>query len=168
MNKNLILVVDDEPDLVESLKFFLEDSGNYDVITAENGVEALEIIDDQKRLSGLVSNRISCVITDIKMPKMNGIELLKKIRANEGWHHLPVVLLSAHEDFKKWHDAVDAQDGQVTEYLTKPIIDLEEFLSVIDRIVIKKEARQIEEETREKKYPERLSALAKKNDSNNS
>lgn len=81
----LILVVEDEPDLQRLLKLFLERSG-YSVTTADNGLIALE------KLSHTVPD---LVITDIMMPEMNGIELIREMKKNEDWAEIPVVVTSA-------------------------------------------------------------------------
>jgi DNA-binding NtrC family response regulator len=68
--KGNLLLVDDEKDLVEGLRVILEDYADH-IFEANDGIEALDI---------LKANCIHCVITDINMPKMNGIELLKEAR----------------------------------------------------------------------------------------
>lgn len=84
-----ILLVDDEPDLLELLKEGLEDF-NFIVFCALNGAEALEI---------LKKHPIDCLITDIKMPVMSGIELVSIIRRNQPT--LPVFFITAYQDLPK-------------------------------------------------------------------
>ena len=82
----VILVVDDEEDILELLSVILHDEGHR-VLTASNGVEALGILADEK---------IDLVITDIRMPQMNGIELLTEL--NHKGQHPPVVFISGYSD----------------------------------------------------------------------
>jgi CheY-like chemotaxis protein/anti-sigma regulatory factor (Ser/Thr protein kinase) len=67
-----ILVVDDEPEMREMIANYLEDMEGYRVLTAENGVDALENV--------LPKNRVDLVLSDINMPKMKGFELLNEVR----------------------------------------------------------------------------------------
>lgn len=81
----LILVVEDEPDLQRLIKLFLERSG-YAVTTADNGLVALQ------KLNHALPD---LVITDIMMPEMNGIELIKEMKKKDEWANIPVVVTSA-------------------------------------------------------------------------
>jgi len=78
-----ILLVDDEPDFLEPIAFWLE-SKKYKVRTAPNGEEAIKLI--KKEIPNIV-------LLDINMPVMNGIETLKHIRENYG--DLPVIMITA-------------------------------------------------------------------------
>lgn len=70
MGQKVLLLVDDEVDLVNSMKVNLEDVADI-ILTANNGIEALEV---------LGSNEVHCVVCDINMPVMNGVQLLRKLR----------------------------------------------------------------------------------------
>lgn len=80
-----ILIVDDEQDLVVSLQLILEMEG-YAVDIASNGHQALE------KISALVPD---LVLSDVMMPVMNGLELLKRLRAKPMYREIPVILSSA-------------------------------------------------------------------------
>ena len=84
-----ILLVDDEPGLLELLKVGLEDF-NFFVFCATNGSEALAI---------LKKNPVDCLITDIKMPVMSGLELVTTVRVNQP--NLPVFFITAYQDLPK-------------------------------------------------------------------
>ena len=79
-----ILVVDDEPNLRRVLAAQLSRDG-YDVHTADDGEQALAVLGE---------NHIDLVITDLRMPKMDGMELLRRAVALDG--ELPVVMITAH------------------------------------------------------------------------
>jgi two-component system, NtrC family, response regulator AtoC len=100
-----ILVVDDEPNLRRVLSAQLERDG-YDVHTAEDGEEALRMLQD---------NHIDLVITDLRMPKVDGMELLR--RALEIDDELPIVMITAHGTVD---NAVEALKTGAFDYITKP------------------------------------------------
>ncbi len=87
--KTTILLVDDDPNLLEIFKEGLEDL-SFKVITASNGVEARQIIDHSK---------IDCLITDITMPEMNGAELVTYLRGEDS--ELPVFFITGYMDYSR-------------------------------------------------------------------
>lgn len=106
--KKTILLVDDEADLREVLDISLSDTG-YEVLTAENGVQALNILNE---------NDIPVVITDIKMPGIDGIELLRKIKNKNP--ETEVIMLTGHGDLDL---AIKSLKHEATDFITKPIND---------------------------------------------
>ena len=100
-----ILIVDDEKNYLLVLSAVLEDDG-YEVLTALNGSEALEI---QKR------SDLDLIVTDMKMPGMSGIELLENIKAIDP--DLPVIMMTAHGTVDK---AVEAMQKGAYSYILKP------------------------------------------------
>lgn len=115
-----ILLVDDDPAIRKILSQSLEMEG-FVIYQASNGEEALEAID---------STIPDLVILDVMMPKMNGFEVLKNVRASPKTEDLPVVMLTARssqEDvWEGWREGVDY-------YMTKPF-DIEELLRFVERI----------------------------------
>jgi len=103
-----ILLVDDEPDILEILTYSLESSG-YKVYRANNGLEAIEIA--EKIIPDLI-------IMDVMMPKMNGIETCYHFRKSNNLKDVIITYLSARsEDFSKIAGFEAGADG----YITKPI-----------------------------------------------
>ncbi len=100
-----ILVVDDEKNYLLVLSAVLEDEG-YEVLTAQGGHEALEI---QK------SSDLDLILSDMKMPAMDGIELLENIKALDP--DLPVIMMTAHGTIDK---AVEAMQKGAYSYILKP------------------------------------------------
>jgi CheY-like chemotaxis protein len=86
-----IIVVDDEPDLLELLADMLEGK-EFKVIKATNGKEALKVLQERKDMMG--APMIHAVISDWMMPEMNGIELLSRIRSAGAFSGIPFVLMS--------------------------------------------------------------------------
>ena len=103
---NPILLVDDEEDIREVLSITLEDMG-YDVETAENGEKAFELFK---------SFRFPIVLTDIKMPGMDGIELLKKIKAESPYTE--IIMITGHGDMNL---AINSFRNEAVEFITKPV-----------------------------------------------
>jgi class 3 adenylate cyclase len=104
----LILVVDDVPDNVDILQMRLESQG-YEVVSAGDGVEALEKI--RELLPDLV-------LLDIMMPKMDGIETVKRLKADAALPFIPVILVTAKADGA---DVVAGLESGGDDYLTKPV-----------------------------------------------
>ena len=103
-----ILLVDDEPDILEIVDFNLTSEG-YQVITAENGIEAVKKA--KKELPNLI-------ILDVMMPEMDGIEACELIRKNPDLKNTLVVFLTARgEDYSQ----VAGFDAGADDYITKPI-----------------------------------------------
>ena len=107
-NKIKILIVDDEPDIIEILKSNLENEG-YKVFSAENGKEALKLAD--QHLPNLI-------ILDLMMPIMDGIEACEHLRMDKKFNNTLIMFLSARgEDYSQ----VAAFESGADDYVTKPI-----------------------------------------------
>ena len=107
-NKIKILIVDDEPDIIEILKVNLENEG-YKVFSAENGKEALKLAD--QHLPNLI-------ILDLMMPIMDGIEACEHLRMDKKFNNTLIMFLSARgEDYSQ----VAAFESGADDYVTKPI-----------------------------------------------
>lgn len=101
-----ILLVDDEPGIRKVLTITLRDSG-YDVISAGDGQEALELFRQKKP---------AIVLTDIKMPGMDGIELLRALKAENP--DVEVIMITGHGDMDL---AINSLKNRATDFITKPI-----------------------------------------------
>ena len=121
MNFPRILVVDDEPSILELIKANLEARG-YQVSTAADGDEAIRIAEKEKP---------ELILLDIIMPGMDGFAVCRKIRQ---WSAVPILMLSAREgeNYKEMCAACGADD-----YLTKPFV-LKELLSMVRSILKQK------------------------------
>jgi Response regulators consisting of a CheY-like receiver domain and a winged-helix DNA-binding domain len=105
--KTKILLVDDERDIVEFLKYNLEQE-DFSVITAYDGAEALEKMEENPDM----------VILDIMMPKLNGFEVCKKIRQNQNYENIPVIFLTAKGGEA---DEIQGLELGAVDYIQKPI-----------------------------------------------
>ena len=125
--KRHILIVDDEPLVRRSLSELLTLSG-YAVSTAANGKEALGLLKDY---------HADIVITDIKMPELHGLQLLKEIKSIDS--DIPVILITSYGSIES---AVEAMKQGAYDYITKPIVD-SEIKIIIERLL--KQRRLLEE-----------------------
>lgn len=108
MDKQTILVVDDEPDILELVEYNLQKEG-YEVHTAENGNEAL------KKAAEIHPD---LVLLDVMMPKMDGMETCIELRNNPKLEHTVVAFLTARgEDYSQ----ISGFDAGADDYITKPI-----------------------------------------------
>ena len=124
-----ILVVDDSPDTLEVLKRNLESEG-YTVITAPGAVEAIKIIE---------SSPVDLVITDLKMPEVDGLSLVRHIQEN--YKNMGVMMITGYPSIE---GAVEAVKSGAEEYLSKPFTD-EELSSAVKRSLDKLFLRRISE-----------------------
>ncbi|RIX50502.1 response regulator [Paenibacillus nanensis] len=117
-----LLIVDDQPDLVEDLATMLPWSGIGigNVYQAHSGAEALDI---------MKATPIDILITDIRMPGLSGLDLIETVR--ETWNHIKCILLSGYNDFEY---AQRALKSQASDYLLKPVED-EELLGAVKRAI---------------------------------
>lgn len=110
---HILLVEDDQIDQMNVKRAFERNKIMNPLYIAENGLEALEMLRD-----GRVPDERRLILLDLNMPKMNGIEFLRSLRADEKLGHTPVVVLTTSNDEQ---DKVQAYDLNVAGYLLKPV-----------------------------------------------
>ena len=103
-----VLVVDDEPDLVELLQYALETEG-YRVLTAADGVAALQTAEAEKP---------DLIVVDIMMPRMDGLALTEQIRERAALRLTPILMLTARTEER---DEIAGLDAGADDYLPKPV-----------------------------------------------
>jgi DNA-binding response OmpR family regulator len=118
MGKFRILVVDDEENMLQMLKTFFTEK-EYTCFTASNGLAALELLDKEQ---------VDVVITDMKMPGMDGLELLKKIK--EKYDRISAVIMTG---FSEEYTTTEALNMGADGYITKPFRN-KELLLILKRI----------------------------------
>ncbi len=121
-SSKVVLVVDDAISLRQTISLTLQKYG-YQVVQAQNGVEALEKLQHHPE--------INLVISDLEMPRMNGFELLSNLRQDSNFANVPVVVLTSRsaEKHRQLAEALGAN-----AYLTKPYLE-HEFLSQVEKWV---------------------------------
>lgn len=121
MEENLkILVVDDEECILDIFKTYFESSTNHKILTAVNGFEALEIIKTEQ---------VNCCFTDLAMPKLDGLELARKI--NQYDNTIPVVVMTGYPSMDI---AIETLKNGVVDFITKPF-KMEEILPKISKVM---------------------------------
>lgn len=132
MPKKVILVVEDNPDdeklTVRALK---KNNIANDVAVARDGVEAIDYLFCTGEHAGRDSSALpSLVLLDLKLPKMDGLEVLRRIRADERTKRLPVVILTSS---KEEQDLMQGYNGGVNSYIRKPV-DFTQFTEVVRQL----------------------------------
>ena len=126
MKPQSILLVEDNPDdealTVRALK---KHNIANNIVVARDGVEAVDYLLGTGQYAGRdVSQKPQIVLLDLKLPKMDGIEVLRRIRANPGTETLPVVILTSS---KEEGDVIDGYRNGCNSYVRKPV-NFDEFL----------------------------------------
>lgn len=116
-----ILIVDDEKNVVELIKFNLE-LNNYETESVFDGLDALELI---------FTNEYDLVVLDNMLPGMNGLEIIKQTRANSKTRLLPILMLTANSDES---DIVKGLNLGADDYITKPF-SVQELIARVNSIV---------------------------------
>jgi DNA-binding NtrC family response regulator len=129
-----LLVVDDEPDMLRLLTMIIKDKTPYDLITTNNPVEALELAK---------KGGFDIVITDLKMPGLDGIELLNAVRDFDP--DIPIIIITAYATAES---ATEAMDKNAFDFITKPFRK-EQILFTIEKAIkwlrIQKENKALRE-----------------------
>ena len=120
-NKTKILIVDDEPNIVQTLKTRLE-ANDYEVITAGDGSEGLKVA---------LEERPDVVLLDIIMPVMGGHEMLETFRKESGRRYSAIIMLTAKYQIE---DIERANACGIDDYIVKPF-DMSKLLEKIELIV---------------------------------
>ena len=120
-NPKVILIVDDEPDLIEIAQTHLESAG-YGIITASNGKEGLEAA---KRF------KPDLILLDITMPEMDGLQMLEILRGTEGLKSMKVLMLTAKGQSS---NIFEAEHLRVLDFLIKPF-SCDELLEAVRKAV---------------------------------
>jgi len=110
---NILLVEDDEVDVMNVRRAFKKNNITNPMWVAGNGLEALEML-----RSGTVPKERRLILLDLNMPKMNGIEFLRELRADQDLVSASVVVLTTSNDER---DKVEAYNLNVAGYLLKPV-----------------------------------------------
>jgi CheY-like chemotaxis protein len=110
---NILLVEDDQVDVMNVKRAFDRNRISNPLFVAGDGVEGLEML-----RSGNIPDERRLVLLDLNMPRMNGIEFLRELRADKDLHLTPVVVLTTSDDER---DKIDAYNLNVAGYLLKPV-----------------------------------------------
>ena len=132
MQKNIIMVVEDnEDDLELTLRAFAKNNILNEIVIARDGVEALDYLFGTGQHEGRdLSIMPEVILLDLKMPRMDGLETLKSIRANETTKLLPVVVLTSSDEEQ---DMIKSYEYGVNSYIRKPV-DFNQFVDAVRQL----------------------------------
>jgi two-component system response regulator len=132
MNSKIILLVEDNPDDVQlTLRALKKNNIMNKVVVAQDGVEALEYVNGTGKYAGRDTKvQPQVVLLDLKMPRMDGLEVLHRIRAEERTKLLPVVILTTSSEDK---DRVESYKLGANSYIRKPV-DFDQFAVAVQQL----------------------------------
>jgi len=116
-----ILIADDSASMRQLITFSLKDAG-YEVIAAADGAEALE---------KLKSERVNLIVTDLNMPKMDGISLIRAVRKSLGGRFTPIVMLTTESMPAKKQEG---REAGATGWIVKPFKP-EQLIAVVKKVI---------------------------------
>jgi two-component system response regulator len=129
--KTILLVEDDPNDEELTLRALRKSNIRNEVIVARDGAEALNLLFGEERfVDGEIDQLPAVVLLDLKLPKVNGIEVLRKIRSDPRTRRLPVVVLTSS---RLERDRDEVYDLGANSYITKPV-DFEKFCEAVGHL----------------------------------
>lgn len=123
-----ILLVDDSPKDVElTIAALAENNLANEVVVAEDGVEALDYLYKRGKFAAYESGNPAVILLDIKMPRMDGIEVLKQIRSDTKFKLIPVIMVTSSREER---DLIESYKLGANSYVVKPV-DIVQFIDAI-------------------------------------
>lgn len=127
-NMTILLVEDNADDELLALRALKKTKVPNNVVVARDGEEALEYVFARGRYAGRdIKEQPKVIFLDLKLPKLNGIEVLRSIRGDERTSRVPVVLLTSSDEVQ---DLMDGYDSGANSYINKPV-DFNEFVEQV-------------------------------------
>ena len=132
MDKRAILLVEDNKDDIDlTIRALKQSNIKNEIVVLNDGEEALEYLFHEGKYSGLgPGDRPAVVLLDIKLPKLNGLEVLKKLRSDERTKIVPVVILTSSEEES---DMLNGYNLGCNSYVQKPV-DFEQFSKAVSQL----------------------------------
>ena len=119
MNKKKVLIVDDEADIVETIKFNLE---------LEN-IECIEAYDGEKALSKAKKENPDLILLDVMLPKIHGYKIARLLKFDLDYEHIPIIMLTARA---QGSDIKLGEEVGADEYVTKPF-DMDMLIALVKK-----------------------------------
>ena len=130
-NATILLVEDDADDEALTLRALRKNNLGNNVFVAHDGAEALDFLFCTNTYADRDPHDLpKLILLDVKLPKMNGVEVLRRIRADQRTHFLPVVMLTSS---KEDQDLVESYQSGANSYVRKPV-DFTEFIEAIRQL----------------------------------
>jgi CheY-like chemotaxis protein len=128
--KRILLVEDNENDAELTLEALSEHNLANEVDLVRDGVEALEYLNGTGRFAGSETGNLAVILLDLKLPKVDGLEVLRTIRSDPRLKYIPVVVLTSSREEK---DVVESYRLGVNAYVVKPV-NFTEFINAVKEI----------------------------------
>ena len=129
--RSILLVEDNEDDVALTLRALKKEKIVNDIIVATDGADALNYLFGKEKYSGRdPADLPSVVLLDLKLPKIDGIGVLRKIRSKDATRHLPVVILTTSDEDR---DKLDSYRLGANSYVRKPV-DFNQFHAAIRQL----------------------------------
>jgi two-component system, response regulator len=132
MRDKVILLVEDNPDdELLTLRALKKNNVTGEVVIARDGVEALDYLFATGEYAGRDTTVMpQLILLDLKLPKIDGLEVLRRLRADERTRLLPVVILTSS---KEWQDMLDGYGSGANSYIRKPV-NFEQFVRAVEQL----------------------------------
>lgn len=127
---DILLVEDTATDAEMTMRALRRRGLANNLIWAKDGVEALDFLSGRGDFAGPDDSRPKLILLDVKMPRMDGLDVLRRLRADDALRAIPVVMLTSSAEER---DIVDSYDLGANSYIVKPM-DIEEFDRVVSEI----------------------------------
>jgi len=128
--RTILLAEDNPKDIELTLEAMAENSLANHIIVVKDGVEALEYLRCQGKYKLRKAGNPALILLDIKMPRMDGIELLRNIRSDAALKRIPVVVLTSS---REENDLINTYELGVNAYVLKPV-DFKQFIEAVKQI----------------------------------
>ncbi len=131
MDKMILLVEDNPDDEMLTIRALKKNNILNEVVVARDGVQALDFLFGEGEHTGRdISNQPQVILLDLKLPKIDGLEVLKRIRADERTKLLPVVILTTSNEQR---DMVSSYELGANSYIRKPV-DFDQFMDAVKQL----------------------------------
>jgi CheY-like chemotaxis protein len=132
MNEKLILLVEDNPDdEVLTLNALAKGNILHTTVVVRDGQEALDYLFREGDYSTRLAGNPQVILLDLKLPKINGLDVLKRIRENRETKLIPIVILTSSQEDK---DIAESYAGGANGYIVKPV-DIQKFNESINNFI---------------------------------
>ena len=132
MDQTTILLIEDNPDDVElTLHAFQKNNMANEVVVASDGAEGLDYLFGTGKYAGRDAEEPpALILLDLQLPKLGGLEVLRKVREDERTKRIPVVIMTNSDEEE---DIVNGYNGGANSYLRKPV-DFGEFMNAVKQL----------------------------------
>ena len=132
MDRTTILLIEDNPDDVElTLHAFQKNNMANDIVVASDGAEGLDYLFGTGKYAGRDAEEPpALILLDLQLPKIGGLEVLRKVREDERTKRIPVVIMTTSDEEE---DIVNGYNGGANSYLRKPV-DFGEFMNAVKQL----------------------------------